>query len=312
MGGTLHEGGFYAYLQKTPNVDHLIFKGQTGNSSTGISYYFDSLVHTYVDGREVLLQYAPDGSLRDIWLRYEGSSDDQSYELTHGFDTIVLGDMRTHITGSYFIDKDTNSVFNIIIIHDTNAILFADLGSDSMEDPCYFVDTNREVFEQFFVKGECRYSYRWLKEIDYPQRAIQLDNGLVFAFDYIPAGLIVYRAKQNDDGDEPYVQIGEELCRLEKFESVSGTVGFYPEGTQCLLTTGYLEDYPVEVLQLMRNDIYARHGYEFKDPELRALYEAHGFWYQPSDDGTMTPLTATERLNVELISAVEKRKKQCQ
>jgi hypothetical protein len=79
-----------------------------------------------------------------------------------------------------------------------------------------------------------------------------------------------------------------------------------------LLTRGYLEPYPTEVLRLIRNEIYARHGYRFSDKELTQFYHSGGLWYGTALLKAQNPLVLTEieKLNVELIATIEKERKQ--
>lgn len=55
-----------------------------------------------------------------------------------------------------------------------------------------------------------------------------------------------------------------------------------------------------EVARLMRNEIFARHGYRFNDPKLRAYFEACS-WYKPAADNSKIKLTDMEQLNVEIL-----------
>lgn len=61
-------------------------------------------------------------------------------------------------------------------------------------------------------------------------------------------------------------------------------------------------------LTLMRNEIYAKYGMAFKDPELSAYFNSKK-WYKvnPSFNGNM--LTKTERSNASFIMGYQKRKK---
>lgn len=60
-----------------------------------------------------------------------------------------------------------------------------------------------------------------------------------------------------------------------------------------------------DVLRLMRNEIYARHGYRFSDKKLQAYFESCK-WYKAIDDNKYVNLTALETINVALIKAAEK------
>lgn len=58
------------------------------------------------------------------------------------------------------------------------------------------------------------------------------------------------------------------------------------------------------ILTLMRNEIYARHGYDFQDPEMRAYYRQRS-WYKP---GFKTPLTPLEESNAAAILDYQRNK----
>lgn len=54
----------------------------------------------------------------------------------------------------------------------------------------------------------------------------------------------------------------------------------------------------------LRNEIFARHGRRFNDPKLQSYFASFA-WYNPSDTGRESQLSATERKNVDLISQYE-------
>jgi YARHG domain len=54
----------------------------------------------------------------------------------------------------------------------------------------------------------------------------------------------------------------------------------------------------------MRNDIFARHGYIFKTPEMRS-YFAMQQWYSPRYDDVSRFLSEIEVLNAQTISSSE-------
>lgn len=81
------------------------------------------------------------------------------------------------------------------------------------------------------------------------------------------------------------------------------TPGRYPEGS-----TRYLTDYDLVgktsyELKIMRNEIYARHGYIFKTDDMISYFNSQA-WYTPrSRDVSLTTL---EKKNVALIKSYEK------
>jgi hypothetical protein len=58
-------------------------------------------------------------------------------------------------------------------------------------------------------------------------------------------------------------------------------------------------------LRLMRNEIFARHGYQFKDSQLQKHFEQAG-WYAPDPQFTFNKLNRYERATVNVIAAIEK------
>lgn len=67
------------------------------------------------------------------------------------------------------------------------------------------------------------------------------------------------------------------------------------------------DNYNKDELRILRNAIYARHGYKFKDPELTEYFSRFK-WYIPSYNNVQ--LTDTEKYNVDLIQAHEEILKQ--
>lgn len=59
-------------------------------------------------------------------------------------------------------------------------------------------------------------------------------------------------------------------------------------------------------LNLMRNEIHARHGRTFRDPDLRAYFESRA-WYKPDAAYTDQMLTAIEQANVRRILDYQKK-----
>lgn len=81
--------------------------------------------------------------------------------------------------------------------------------------------------------------------------------------------------------------------------------GEFPEASLRDLTNEDLGDLTAEELRLMRNEILARHGYRFSDPDLAAYFGAQP-WYRPTSDDVGDKLTAVERRNIERIRRAEK------
>lgn len=74
------------------------------------------------------------------------------------------------------------------------------------------------------------------------------------------------------------------------------------EGYPILAFTDHLS---LEDLEYMRNEIYARHGFKFKDQAWAKTFAIYS-WYKPKRSNVNSLLTPVEKQNLELIKQVEK------
>jgi hypothetical protein len=71
-----------------------------------------------------------------------------------------------------------------------------------------------------------------------------------------------------------------------------------------LMPIAYLERLTADDLLIMRNEIYASHGYQFKSDRLKAYFNNLD-WYVGNSDNVDNKLGAAERDNIKLIKLVE-------
>ncbi len=80
-----------------------------------------------------------------------------------------------------------------------------------------------------------------------------------------------------------------------------------PYSNQRLLTYVDIQDFTKQDIMLARNEIFARHGRRFDDPDVRAYFEAQS-WYSGTIepvDFSMELLSNTERQNIEFLKQHE-------
>ena len=82
-------------------------------------------------------------------------------------------------------------------------------------------------------------------------------------------------------------------------------VGQFPQGSKKLLTEDDVNNLGKEDLEIMRNEIFARHGYCFKKKALRDMFEDKD-WYIPNTVDVKNVLTEMEKKNITLIKRFEK------
>jgi hypothetical protein len=81
--------------------------------------------------------------------------------------------------------------------------------------------------------------------------------------------------------------------------------GLFPQSSTRLLTQNDLSTLNKRDLKIMRNEIFARHGYIFKTADMKN-YFAQQSWYRPLYGDVNNLLTSIEKTNVELIKSYEK------
>ena len=87
--------------------------------------------------------------------------------------------------------------------------------------------------------------------------------------------------------------------------------GNWPWTSQRQITEYDLQGLSLRDLELMRNEIYARHGWVFRRQDLRRYFESQP-WYRPNQDGLANRmveagLSGVERRNVQIIQEQERR-----
>jgi len=80
--------------------------------------------------------------------------------------------------------------------------------------------------------------------------------------------------------------------------------GIYPHASERLLTASDLAGMDSWDLIIIRNEIYARHGYKFKLQKLRDYFNQQG-WYNPRYDNVESMLSVIEQKNVMFIKSFE-------
>ena len=81
--------------------------------------------------------------------------------------------------------------------------------------------------------------------------------------------------------------------------------GIYPMASLRELAQDELNKYSLHDLQIMRNEIFARYGYEFKEGGEMHEYFSQKNWYKPSNLDVTEFLTEVELANIKLIRSLE-------
>lgn len=88
-------------------------------------------------------------------------------------------------------------------------------------------------------------------------------------------------------------------------EMVSNDGGYYHITSSRLLTEEDIKGFSKSDLKIMRNEIFARHGYIFRDPMLQEYFSQMP-WYTPQQaDISQIALSSVEQNNVLFIKRYE-------
>lgn len=150
------------------------------------------------------------------------------------------------------------------------------------------------------------YSCWWDKATEYLERNIPEDKiveGVNYRKDSIPD--IIFSEIVVKCGSENFVYTKEEQQREIQKVISSMTPGMYPELSERRIKDSEIQGASKHDLRLMRNEIFARHGYIFKSPDLREYFSGYD-WYKPRYDNVEDRLSEIEKYNIELIKKYER------
>ena len=90
----------------------------------------------------------------------------------------------------------------------------------------------------------------------------------------------------------------------DDFERITSDAGKINASTT-LLAKKDVENMYKRDLEVMRNAIYARHGYSFKNRQMRFFFDNYVSWYIPVSTDVTKELTDIEKKNIDLIKRYE-------
>lgn len=93
--------------------------------------------------------------------------------------------------------------------------------------------------------------------------------------------------------------------KSEKGEFITASV-LDINASSTLLKTVDVENMYRADLEVLRNSIYARHGYSFKNLRMRTIFDTSVDWYMPVTSDVTSLLTEIEKKNIALIKRYEK------
>lgn len=152
--------------------------------------------------------------------------------------------------------------------------------------------------------------WRAYKEIDIRDRQYSLSKK-IFAYD--PSQMIEHGGYKNfcnwekkSRKEKEYIE--GDVYIYESYVSATDKI-FDINASTTLMTKADVENLTKGDLLIIRNMIYARHGYSFKNRPLRVFFDAQN-WYIPVNTDIKKDLTEIEKQNIQLLLKYEKNAKE--
>jgi hypothetical protein len=285
VGGTLHEGGYTiaALLaddgtMKIANDDYKFTKG-------------DAVEYRTIGGATLLIiKDVRTGNAKDVLMQINGDFRDL---LTGNFKRYLLAGRFVHV-GSYLRSADKY------------------IQDDGNIDIVVFAPDKPEVVG-FINSGKTPYTF--VDEYETPVPILRFGNNDVYKITKTLIGLELVPMKIENDGWEEIFTVDESkpVIQLNKTaEMLPGLpAGRFPLASVEVMSVEKIQQYAgiptLPNLQVMRNEIFARYGYKFRSGGDMDAYFRTQDWYVPKFDDVTSKLTEIERLNIELIQALEKK-----
>jgi len=120
----------------------------------------------------------------------------------------------------------------------------------------------------------------------------------------LDAGVYYLRASRSTKGLSS-INLSIYLKELSDNEMNSSTLpGKFPQASERLLSTADLQNLRKEEKKIMRNEIFARHGYIFLTADMKTYFRNQD-WYKPQYNNVTSMLTSIEKKNIEFIKRYE-------
>lgn len=150
-------------------------------------------------------------------------------------------------------------------------------------------------------------TWRAYKKIEIPQREYELKKKI---FKYDKNQMLSYskrygdweKTKRVESTDEGELDVYGDY--YDKFSAATDKI-YEINASAKLLTKEEVENLKKGDLLIIRNTIYARHGYSFKNRPLRVFFDAQP-WYIPVHTDIKSELTSIEKQNIKLLLRYEK------
>ena len=267
MGGTLHEGGYQFRLATTDTSgDYVVLPAEEGSD-------FCTFGGTTRNGDHATVEEL--GGVRLLVARHNDGTISYVYqEYNESLRDLMVRDLQMTYAGNYADAQGGQWVFT----------LDGKLQRPGMAaaQPYTIVD----IYEM-------------------PSEVIKTNSGEHLVIRLSTTGLNVYSCQFDEEMELYDSQQAKLVAKLRRTGSPWDGAGIFPYTSEVLMMPTMASRYDNRALRLMRNEIWARHGYQFSSSDLQRHFEQQP-WYTPSPTGnsgiTLSPI---EQMNVDIIRSIE-------
>ena len=287
--------GYQMYSSYQYNDSLIVFEG---NDCHEAGYYFslkivDNNIFKIVGGHPEGYPSPSIGNKNDLI----------SYRILNNIGILEIKDEGGNLSGILRTSPKINSIKELVLKNKINYELCGKYIDDNSNIYCFFPNEKKV---SGFSQAE---SYSFEFEYDYPIQVITFSENHSIYYEATKEGLDIFNAtldKYNNWRKD------EKILTLKQIEWLhpSGKVnisGRYPFTSYSILINTILDCFNLEELKIMRNEIFARHGYIFQTQEMKKYFELQN-WYEGRYKDVNKKLSDLEKLNIKLIRLMEKKK----
>ena len=156
------------------------------------------------------------------------------------------------------------------------------------------------------MPGKKAVKYKIMDMYDMPSNIITVDDGKSYMqVEMSTTGLNIYKCDFNPEIED--ASKGGLIAKLRRTASPYGD-GLCPYTSKMLINPSLIGCYDNDMLRIIRNEIWARHGYRFSSADLQQHF-AKQAWYKPVDDNAAIELSELEKMNIAIIKSMESRER---
>lgn len=167
-----------------------------------------------------------------------------------------------------------------------------------------YVDEKGQKY--LFDYGDCilgslvpnKTSFKFGEEYETPSNIIVVGNNSFF-YNITLTGMELYKATYDESSD--YWDKGDLYARLKYIDKGEGR---FPWTNMMMINRSMVRGFDKKTLRIMRNEILARHGYNFTSKDLKDYFSSKS-WYLPVVDNSTIKLSLGEQAAVDIIKSEE-------